>query len=340
MISLPINFCYPRNMTDTIDHDLSVSFMKPPPFFAMLGLVLAFPFIGGCTWTPTVNTPIFSGSEGSIFLTTVQEETLRSNHPVTLDSSTLSTILKGIHIQQNSGILQQLITGEDQPTRVLSDAQVSFLTPHLLEAFAQVTAEEFVSFNLSSSNEPGENAVEGYLYKQGTLLIFTMGSSTNPNPHSSRSKGSTSRSTQTRLREPVLIFEPKEALHHNQTNTQETHGLQAKRLIINYEYMTTLSQSPLPNSSTSKSPMAKEPSTLHTPPPESTPLKKTPILSEHPNNMERQFPSESPAANSSQNNNSNLDDLRQQMQEMNRELEAQREEIKRLKGNSPTSSTP
>ena len=240
MIPLTPNFCYPKKMSYTRSQGSRISSMKHLIFFGILGVgVLAFPFMGGCTWTPTVNTPIFSGSEGSIFLTTVQEETLRSNHPVTLDSSTLSTILKGIHIQQHSGILQQLISGEDQPTRVLSDAQVNFLAPHLLEAFAQVTAEEFVSFNLSS---PGERAIEGYLYKQGTLLIFTIGNPSRPNPRASQSKGSTSRSTQTIFQEPTLTFEPEEALLHNQTNTQETHRLQANRLIINYEYMTSLSR--------------------------------------------------------------------------------------------------
>jgi hypothetical protein len=312
--------------------------MNKPTFYAILFFyIFAFPFIGGCTWTPKVKTPIYSGSEGTIALITVSEETMRSNHPVTLDSSTLSSILNGIYIQHHSGLLQTLLAGKDTPTRVLTDAQVQFLTPHLLEAFSQVTAEEFVTFTLSPGNRQGENVIKGWLYKQGKLLVFTLGNPANPKTQSTRSKRSKATTTPSGLQEPTLTFKPEEALHNSQTIN---HGNQTNRLIINYEYMTKWSSPHQPKSSTAIAPQEKQPSPITIPLSESDPRQDSPSSSTHQGTMDHQTPSVNPNNNLSQDDNSNLNELRQQMQELNRELKSQKEEIQRLKNNPPTTPNP
>jgi len=314
--------------------------MNKPTFYAILfAYVFVFPFIGGCTWAPKVKTPIYSGPEGTVALITVSEGTLHPSHPVTLDPPALSSILNGIYIQQHSRFLQTLLAGQDKPTRVFSTSQVQFLTPHLVEAFSQVTKEEIVTFTLPRGNQPGENAVKGQLYKEGKLLIVNVGNSAISKNQSTRSKQSKTSNTPPGLQEPILTFIPKEALHNSQTKNHGKPEHQANQLLINYEYMTKRTSSLQPNSSTGIAPQEKQASPITTPLGESDPRQDSPS-STHQDKIDHETPSVNPTNNFSQDDNSDINELRQQMQELNRELKSQKEEIQRLKNNPPTTPNP
>ncbi len=199
--------------------------------------VLSISILGSCTWTPTVETPIYKGPQGSVSLIIFTDDSRYPDHPVSIQSPTMATILKGIHIQKSSGFLQTLISGIDKPTRVFPEGQVTFFTPHLLETFSQITPEEIVTFTLMPETASGLQAVKCTMFKQGGHLIFTLGDSPGTYPRFSKANRGAG-SNPTGFLASTLTFEPAEAQIQTQIGGSSGGRTTINPLVINYDYVT------------------------------------------------------------------------------------------------------
>ena len=118
--------------------------------------VLSITLMTGCIWTPTIETKIVDGPQGSVSLVTVSDETFTPNHPAVLDPKVVARILRGIQVKHRIGVLQIPFGGAKGPERVFSDEQIEYLTPHIIHAFSKVTQEEQVIFRVRDHHSFGE----------------------------------------------------------------------------------------------------------------------------------------------------------------------------------------
>lgn len=118
-----------------------------------------------CSWTPEVETVLQDGPECIISLKTSHTLKKTPRHPVLLSESLIAKILKGIAINQEEGILQQLLLSTHHPVSPFSPSQIDFLAHHISMAFSQVTPEEIIHFKCSPTDEP-------FFSAQGTLAVF------------------------------------------------------------------------------------------------------------------------------------------------------------------------
>src|SRR3989454_12355090 len=118
------------------------------------------------------------GSFGTASRTVYHDDTLRgflqadptattgrsmpNDHPVSLDTTQLSLLLRGVEVERPPGLLKSLVSG---PTReaAFSKDEIMALAPQLKEAFAQASSKERVSFALmrSSSGQGSELTAGG-----------------------------------------------------------------------------------------------------------------------------------------------------------------------------------
>ena len=106
----------------------------------MLGLLC----LTGCLGTHRVETSVYEGSEGAVFLRAVPVESRAASHPATLSIDTLKKVLQGIHFRQSGRLLQSLLNRDAAPTPLFSPSEIKFFAPHLQRAFSRATGRESV----------------------------------------------------------------------------------------------------------------------------------------------------------------------------------------------------
>ncbi|HEY3196652.1 MAG TPA: hypothetical protein VGJ57_01465 [Nitrospirales bacterium] len=95
----------------------------------------------------------------------------QNDHPVTLETSQVAMLLKGVEVERQPGLLKSLVSG---PTRepAFDEFEIAALAPHLKEAIARVSPEERVSFALS---DPGRSELtSGKVWIRGKRFHFVL----------------------------------------------------------------------------------------------------------------------------------------------------------------------
>lgn len=142
-----------------------------------------------CTWTPEVETPIFSSEQGTVALRTFHDFRKPPSQPTNLPHSLLHELFNGLSYTQETGILQELLnSSSSKPLPVFSKAQIDFLVPYVSLAVAQATEEELIDFSCLPV-EASESWIKGSLgVFDSHILLLTIEISKNPlGPHSARS---------------------------------------------------------------------------------------------------------------------------------------------------------
>lgn len=176
------------------------------PCIVMLGLVC----LTGCLGTHRVETSVYEGSEGGVFLRAVPVESRAASHPATLSIDTLKKVLQGIHFRQSGRLLQSLLNRDAAPTPLFSPSEIKFFAPHLQRAFSRATGRESVVIRMPAPSSSAFKTVTGTMVVNENTLhaAFTFSnkgsfthtqSKVTPADH----RGFTS---------PTLVFLPKEAV--------------------------------------------------------------------------------------------------------------------------------
>jgi len=130
-----------------------------------------FEFIGACFWTPQIETEIHNSARGIVFLRTIEDGSLRADHPVEIKQATMKHVLGGAHKFREPRLIEGLITDDDIPKRLFSQTQVAFLAPLLTSALAHATPEEEVFFQCTSEFE-GAPPIKGKMLVHDSTLFF------------------------------------------------------------------------------------------------------------------------------------------------------------------------
>lgn len=142
--------------------------------------------VAGCVGSRPVQTPIHEGSLGTVFLESGLDASLQAAHPIKLSEMTVADILRGVHTKEKSGLL--LLFGKAarstnlNDVRTFSEADITFLTPHIVAALAQATPDQRVGFRIYSGPEISQaskvsqnrETTSGYLFADGLSLHFTL----------------------------------------------------------------------------------------------------------------------------------------------------------------------
>ena len=199
----------------------------------MLGLVC----LNGCLGTHRVETSVYEGSEGAVFLRAVPVESRAASHPATLSIDTLKKVLQGIHFRQSGRLLQSLLNRDAAPTPLFSPSDVKLFAPHLQRAFSRATGRESVVVRMPAPSSSAFKTVTGTMVvNENTLHVaFTFSN-----------KGSftqtQSKVTPTDHRgfiSPTFVFLPKDAVLKEAESPWYTNAQTRHRLLVNLSLITS-----------------------------------------------------------------------------------------------------
>jgi hypothetical protein len=134
--------------------------------------------LSGCGSFGTASRTVYQDDALRVFLeadpTAASDKSMSNDHPVSLESTQLSLLLKGVEVERPPGLLKSLVFG---PTReaAFSKDEVMTLAPHLKAALAQASPNERVSFALiRSTSAQGSELTAGAVWVRGSGFHFAL----------------------------------------------------------------------------------------------------------------------------------------------------------------------
>ena len=148
-------------------------------YFILVGLTAAvLTGLSGCGWFGTASRTVYQDDTLRVFLeadpTVTSGRSVSNDHPVSLETTQISLLLKGVEVERPPGLLKSLVFG---PTReaAFSKDEIMALAPQLKEAFVRATPKERVSFALMrSSSAQGSELTAGAVWVRGRGFHFVL----------------------------------------------------------------------------------------------------------------------------------------------------------------------
>ena len=191
-----------------------------------------------CSWTPQVKTSLYEGTEGSVSFITESDSNFHPSHPSELSSQTIGQVLRGLHIQQDPGLLQELLSGVPSKQQVFSIPQITWLTPILQKAFSQVTEEEKVSFQVNNPPSTNLGTIKGTMFVDGNNLVVSVNWRTRGARTSSKQPQKSKSRNPTGILAESLGFTPKHAVKKNISGSWLTGPANPNQVVIDRLMMT------------------------------------------------------------------------------------------------------
>jgi len=148
-------------------------------YILLVGLTAAIVTgLSGCGSFGTASRTVYQDDTLRVFLeadpTVTSGRSVSNDHPVSLETTHLSLLLKGVEVERPPGLLKSLVFG---PTReaAFSKDEIMALAPQLKEAFVRATPKERVSFALMrSSSAQGSELTAGAVWVRGRGFHFVL----------------------------------------------------------------------------------------------------------------------------------------------------------------------
>ncbi len=137
---------------------------------------------------------IHESPKGSVYLERASDRSFQAAHPIKLDPSLITRVLRGVQVQEKSS-LQTLFSSHPKVVRTFSDEDAEFLAPLVATALSQAASDQHIGFRLTypatgrsisggvgagvgSSDPPlsslGPETTSGTLYAYGRSLYLTL----------------------------------------------------------------------------------------------------------------------------------------------------------------------
>jgi len=215
-------------------------------FFLLGGICGILGTLSACLSTPQVQTPIHESRQGRVLLKTFTDTSVQASHPAYINLSLLTETFRGLHVLEDKPLLATLVSGEGQEFPVLTEQELQFLVPWLLEALVQATPEEYVWFQLTNQKPSGAQATSGSLYFSHNLLRIALHAFQSDRRQSKLS--SKASFSPTHIRRWTLKFSPDVAVQQadntRETFSQDSIGTVAVDLAVLETIKTPLSRTP------------------------------------------------------------------------------------------------
>ena len=237
-----------------------------------LFIALLFP---ACSTGPELNVKIDESPQGTVYLKRISEGSFQAAHPIKIDPSTIALALSGIVIRDNQGAVQNHV-GTADARRAFSGSEVGYLAPLITEGLRRAASDQQVEFAVRQVEQPGlseqtgagvgseppmsfqpRESTNGALYAYGRSLYITLTRyRSREEPTTTINMANRKISDATGLANRTVSFLPEAA---KRPESYLDARLTGHTLVIDWELLAMLPESPSVPASTKSSPAPAPP---------------------------------------------------------------------------------
>lgn len=145
-----------------------------------------------CATKPDLDITIHKSERGAVYVERISDRSFQAAHPMTISTDTMARILRGVIIKDSRGVLGNLASDKPQTFRAFEDEDVEYLAPLLVEGLSRAASDQQIGFRFVKNGTPAQpqsvgtvfclsdvrfpNVCESEQAREGTSLETTGGS--------------------------------------------------------------------------------------------------------------------------------------------------------------------
>ena len=245
------------------------------------------------------------------------------DHPVEIKTATMARVLRGAHRFRDRRLVEGLISGDAEPKPIFSRSQIIFLAPLLSSALNQATPEEQVVFECAAERK-GAPPIEGKLLVHNSTLFLTWKESlSKPKVLAKQRREGSSLPDPSMPQDHTIKFFPREAIRVNDADTVTyKKSLGSNTIAIDYQVLAGL-----PKASFDIPELQNRPDDFNAGTVQSS--------NEPPYSGEGGANTADAQSDSMSDANAQIRELKEKMEQIQKEMGEQQEELERLKKENP-----
>jgi hypothetical protein len=137
-------------------------FHRPKLAFLLLtGMTLV---ASACATQPDLDITIHNSERGAVYVERISDRSFQATHPMTLSTDMMARILRGVIIKESRGILGTLASDTSQTIRAFEDEDVEYLAPLLVEGLSRAASDQQVGFRFVKNSTPVQSQSIGTVF--------------------------------------------------------------------------------------------------------------------------------------------------------------------------------
>jgi hypothetical protein len=121
--------------------------------------------LSACATGPDLDLTITESDRGAVYVERIPDRSFRAAHPITLSEDTMARVLRGVVVTDSRGIvLGNLIPGKSGVGRAFDDKEVEYLVPLLVEGLARAASDQQVGFRVVQVSASTDSQIAGLTF--------------------------------------------------------------------------------------------------------------------------------------------------------------------------------
>jgi hypothetical protein len=135
----------------------------PQPALALLAWITLA--LSACATRPDLDLTIHESARGAVYVERIPDRSFRAAHPITLSADTMARVLRGVSVNDSRGpVLGNLIPGKSEVGRAFEDKDVEYLAPLLVAGLTRAASDQQVGFRVVQVSAAANSQVAGLTF--------------------------------------------------------------------------------------------------------------------------------------------------------------------------------
>lgn len=117
----------------------------------LTGMILAS---SACATGPEQDLTIHESERGAVYVERIPDRSFQATHPITLSADTMARVLRGVVLKDSRGLLGSLVAGKSETVRAFGDKDIEYLAPLLVEGLTRAASDQQVGFSIVQVDTP------------------------------------------------------------------------------------------------------------------------------------------------------------------------------------------
>lgn len=110
--------------------------------------------MSACATGPEQDLTIHESERGAVYVERIPDRSFQATHPIMLSADTMARVLRGVVVTDSRGFLANLVAGKPEAVRVFGDEDIEYLAPLLVAGLTRAASDQQVGFSLVQIGAP------------------------------------------------------------------------------------------------------------------------------------------------------------------------------------------
>ena len=132
-------------------------------YLLLTGIALA---LSACATGPDLDLTIHTSERGVVYVERIPDRSFQAAHPMALSADTMARVLRGVVVKDGRGVLGRLAASasKQETIRAFGDEDVAYLTPLLIEGLTKAASDQQIGFRVVNVVAPIQSQSGGLVF--------------------------------------------------------------------------------------------------------------------------------------------------------------------------------